>query len=325
MKNEFSIVIISKDNRKNLINCLEKLLKVIPSNTEVVVVESGNNLPDLPYNVKHIKVPLQKTGFSNQRNIGVENATGEYIIWIDDDEIPDENWFYELTKVVKENSNINGVMGATFPSIPTNILGFCQGVSGHPGGGFRLHYYSRGKVVPLSYVSTCNSLMKKSTIEQTGYFDLKNVHGSEDSDLMIRIEKMFGEKSFRFTPFAILYHSPRTNFFKFVKWYIRRGKSDADLFLKHTVHINYLISTSIMLKILPVIILSFIFNWLILPVAFLIWYFLQLFRARFMFYYFSLYNFSTIQKMMTFFIFPFIKLTADIMFDFGRILRVIGK
>ncbi len=321
----YSIIIISKDNRKGLINCLEKLLKVIPNDIEVIVVEAGDNLSDLPYNVKHIKVPSLEAGFSNQRNIGVKHSTCEYLIWIDDDEEPDKNWFYELTKVIKENPDLNGVMGATFPTIIKNILGFCQGVLGHPGGGFRLHYFSWGKVIPLTQVSTCNSLMKKSTIEQVGYFDVRNVYGSEDSDLMIRIEKLFGKNTFRFTPYAILYHQPRTTIFKFIKWYIRRGKSDADLLLKHTVHANYFISTSVMVKVSLVIIVSIIFSLLILPLAFFLWYLLQLFRTKFMFSYFRLYKFKLVQRIITFLITPFIKLTADIMFDFGRILRVICK
>lgn len=323
--NKYSIIIISKDNRKGLINCLEKLLKVIPENVEVIVVEAGDNLEKLSYNIKHIVVPAADAGFSNQRNIGVRASGSEYLIWIDDDEEPAENWFKELTKIIEEDGNLNGVMGCALPPVPTGILGFCQGVLGHPGGGFRFHHRAKKKNILLSEVSACNWLVKKSTIEKVGYFDLKNVYGSEDTDIQIRIMNMFGKNTFKYTPNAIMYHYPRTVFFKFLRWYIRRGKSDADLFLKHTVHIKYLVSTSVTLKILSVIALSIVSGWIILPSLFLIWYFLQMFRTRFMFDYFDFYKFPTAKRILTFLLFPLIKLSADIMFDLGRARRISGK
>lgn len=320
---KFSIVIISKDNRAILTNCLEKLLEFVPSEVEVVV-ESGENISDLKYPVQHIKLPLLEAGYSNQRNIGVKNAGGDYIIFIDDDVEVTESWFYELTKEIQEPENLVGVMGAVFPGQP-NIIGFCEGVLGHPGGGFRLHNFSKGKVIPLSQVATCNTIIKKSVIQNVCWFDLKNRYGSEDTDLSIRITEKFGNNAFRYVPDAVVWHYPRNNFFKIIKWYIRRGKADADLFLKHTVHTNYLISTSIILKLLPVIVLSVIFGWIILPVAFFVWYFLQISRTRFMFNYFHLYNFSKGKRIITFFVFPCIKLTADVMFDIGRIVKLCSK
>jgi GT2 family glycosyltransferase len=325
---KYSIVIISKDNRKYLINCLENLIKNIPKDTEIIVVEAGKNLENLPFgNVKHIKVSLyvHEAGFSNQRNIGVKNSNGEYIIFIDDDVEVTNNWFKNLTSVT-EDEKIIGAMGSTFP-IPknSNTISFNIGVLGHPGGGFRLHNFSKMNIIPLSQIASCNTIIKKEVIENVGCFDLKNFHGGEDTDLSIRITQKYGTNQLKYIPNALAWHYTKTNFLDMCKWYLRRGKADAELFLKHTGHFKYLISTAISLKILTVIILSSLFSWIILPLAFIIWYFLQMFRARFMWKYFYLYNFSFTRKLITFFVFPFIKLTADIMFDFGRILRLFNK
>ncbi len=324
---KYSIIIISKDNRDYLTNGLESLLKSVPKNLEIIIVEASDILEELSVdgNIKHIRIPKMEAGFSAQRNLGVKNATGEYIIFIDDDEEITNDWFENLTRVIKENKEIAGAMGTTFP-IPknANIISFSEGVMGHPGGGFRFHNFSKGKVISISQVTGCNMILKKSVIEEAGYFDFRNFHGGEDTDLGIRITKKFGVNQFRYIPNALLWHYSKTNFFDMCRWYLRRGIADAELFLKHTVHIKYLISTSVILKILPVMVLSFIFNWMILPGAFFIWYFLQISRTRFMFSYFYPYNFSSTKKIITFLLFPFIKLTADIMFDFGRIKRIVN-
>ncbi len=320
---KYSIVVISKDRRDWLERCLENLKK-IEQKPQIILVEASDG--DDPVNIegiKYIKIPADEGGFSKQRNLGVENSDGEYIIFSDDDVEITPQWYDKLISLIEANSNLLGTAGAVFPLRP-NIVGFCEGVLGHPAGGFKLHNRADSKPLPLNQISTCNTIIKKSVIKEAGDFDPRNKYGSEDTDISIRIIEKFGEKGFLFNPDALVYHLPRNSIRKIIPWYVRRGKADADLFLKHTVHVGYLLKTLILLKIIPFIILSFIFKTpYILLVAFLFWYALQLKRSKFMWKYFKYYNFSKIKQRVTYCVFPLIKLIADVMFDFGRIIRVI--
>lgn len=317
-----SIVIISKNNRKDLNNILSQLLEIQNRhNFEIVVVEAINQ-DDLECEViKYIKIPVEEAGFGHQRNIGVENAAGELILFVDDDVIITEGWYSKLLSSLSEEKNALAVMGSVFPLNPS-LVGFCEGVLGHPGGGFRLHDHSKNKIMALSQVATLNTVFKRSALEDAGSFDKNLKYGSEDTDLSIRITKKFGKNLFRYAPEALVYHKPRNRIDKIIPWYIRRGKADADLFLKHSTHLNYLISSSILLKIIPFLLLGLIFkNLFIIIGVFLLWYLFQLRRHRFMFSYFKIYNFTKTKEVLTFLAFPLIKFLADLMFDLGRLLR----
>jgi GT2 family glycosyltransferase len=324
----FSMVIISKDNRDLLIKNLSILTTVLKSNlsnAQIIVVEATELAPIRDEAIRYIRIPLKEAGFSHQRNIGQESCRSEHIIFIDDDVEITRSWFSELTRSMQEDKDALGIMGAVFPSSP-GIIGYCEGLLGHPGGGLRLHYFSKNKIIPLSEFSTCNTIIKKYVLDAVGGFDTRLKYGGEDTDLSIRIMEKFGKNRFRYDPNALVYHKPRNSIRKIMPWYIRRGKADAELFLSHSSHIKYLFSSSILLKIFPLVFAGWLLkSFLILIVAFFAWYALQLARYKFMFNYFYIYHFSKTKKVMTLFLFPLIKLLADLMFDLGRIFRTLKR
>lgn len=321
---KISVVIISKENRKSLNDTLETFSFFYRNrDIEIVVVEATEEKEFNFEGIKYIKIPLVEAGFSAQRNIGVKNASGDLIVFIDDDVIVTEKWFDNLLNTFSKEPDLVGVSGAVFPYNPS-IVGFCEGVMGHPGGGFRLHNSANGKIIKLSQVSTCNTGFKKLVIEQVNYFDEKVKYGIEDTDISIRITKKFGKDKFGYNPEAVVFHKPRNRISKIIPWYIRRGRSDTILLLKHHSHIKYVISSSILLKLIFVLLIGLI-NFSLIFWFGIVWYLWQLIKHRFMFKYFFLYNFSFSKRITTFFIFPFIKFIADLFFDFGRIIQfVIG-
>ncbi len=318
------IVIISKNNRRDLNNILGQLLEIQKKQSFEIVVVEATNQEDLDCRaINYIKIPVEEAGFGHQRNIGVKNSKGELILFLDDDIVLSEGWYGKLLSSLSQEKNALAVMGSVFPLKPS-LVGFCEGVLGHPGGGFRLHYQSKNKTMTLDQVATLNTVFKRSALEAAGLFDKNLRYGAEDTELSIRITKKFGKKKFRYAPGALVYHKPRNRIGRIIPWYIRRGKADADLFLKHSTHLNYLISSSILLKIIPFLLLVLIFKIFFLIIAgFLLWYLFQLRRHRFMSSYFKIYNFSRSQQLLTFLAFPLIKFLADLMFDLGRLLRFI--
>lgn len=322
---KYSIVIISKENREKLKKTLEVLEKNLPvrEDIEKVVVEAIDSSDVLDFEIKHIRVELSNAGFSTQRNIGVINSSGEYIIFIDDDIEITQDWFDNLTKEFeKVKEKYIGAMGVVFPKRENaNFISFCIGVLGHPGGGFRLHYYSQGKILELSQVATCNTILKKDALLDIGMFNTENKYGSEDSDLCLRVINKYGSNKFIYIPTALVWHDTHRNLFKMIKWYVRRGKADIDLFLVSKLHYKYVLQTSLLLKFFMFYILGFFNRFVFLSLCG-IWFLFQLWKYRFMWRYFKIYNFSFLYQIFTFILFPIVKFIADFSFDFGRLVEI---
>lgn len=321
---KYSIIIISKDNRPLLVNCLGKLTAEVSGRAEILVVEAGDGLAALGFDgVKHVKLPAREAGFSSQRNVGVEEAAGDYVVFIDDDVEVLPGWFERILNPVHLDEEVLGCMGAVFPK-PTGVISFITGVLGHPGGGFRLHHGSHGSVTPLAQVAACNTVIRKSAILSVGGFDAGLRSGAEDTGLSLKIEAKYGKSRFRYLPGALVWHYSKNELGPLIKWYWRRGLADGELYVLHRAHRAYVLRSAITLKILPVLLLSALAGPVILPLAFLIWYFMQAFRMRFMFEYFKLYDFSWLARVFVYLLAPLIKLTADIVLDIGRARKAVS-
>jgi GT2 family glycosyltransferase len=322
---KYSIIIITADRHNVLRNCIDKLFEFeINKKSDIIVVDVSRDKFNYEKinQIKYIKIDPGNKGFSNQRNIGIKNASTPYIIFIDDDVEITKNWFDIFTsKFEKYDDKIFGAMGAVFPK-QSNIISFACGVLGHPGGGFRLHNFSKGNNIFLNQVATCNTILNRKIIEDVGMFDPQNKFGSEDTKFSLKIIEKYGNNKFLYISSAIVWHYSPERFFRFIKWYIRRGVSDIDLYLKHSIHLNYVIKTSIILKFLFLLLFSLI-NIKIFFAGIFVYYFYQLFKHQCMFDYFKYYSFNFTERIYIFLIFPFMKILADLMFDFGRIKRII--
>jgi len=328
----YSVIVISKDNRRLLNNCIEKLLTNIPAgdkdNVEIVVVEAlsqgMNNPPLSSEKIKYIPVPSEKAGFATQRNIGVNASNGDYVIFIDDDVEVVSGWFEKIISVAERYPGITGGMGGVYPKT-AGILSFTAGVMGHPGGGFRLMEFSKGGIIPLSEVATCNTIMKKEHILSVGGFDKRcDRFSGEDTDICSRIKEKFGEHMFRYIPEACVWHYTTNNLAKMIRWYLRRGVADGDLALMKKSHMYYLLRSSITIKILIALGLTYILSKNFLStVLFLlaIWYVYQLHISKFMFKYFGIYNFPAAKKILIYLLHPPIKLLMNLAVDGGRLKR----
>jgi GT2 family glycosyltransferase len=319
---KYSVIVISKDNREMMAACLRRLTAEVAGRAEIVAVEAGGAADLGVPGVRHITPPLSEAGFSSQRNAGVREASGEYVIFIDDDvEVP-PGWFAGITAGPHEDPWVSGCMGAVFPK-PTGVLSFIAGVLGHPGGGFRLHQLSGGLPLTLPQIATCNTLMRKADIVSAGGFNQAVLFGTEDTEISIRITRRFGPDRFRYLPQAVVWHYTKNTPLPFLKWYLRRGNADTELLYHAPEQRAYFVRSSVLLKVLAVFLLAWGTTAALLPAAFLAWYLLQARRMRFMWDYFRLYEFSRAERLWVYAAAPLVKLSADVMLDLGRIKRMV--
>lgn len=108
-KPKYSIVICAYNEELRIYNCLKSLYSQIKNNKNVEVLIINNESSDstlnqvelfinkykpINFNLKTIK----HVGLSESRNFGIDNTSGEFIIYTDADLLFDENWFVNIIR-----------------------------------------------------------------------------------------------------------------------------------------------------------------------------------------------------------------------------------
>lgn len=244
-----SILIASKNRRADLERCLETVRRLdYPADRmEVVVVEETDNPKPIP-GVQYFPLPMRHLGFGYARNQCVRHARYPLLAFTDDDCLLAPDWLQELVRPL--TPNIGGVAGAVKVQNP-GVIGFCESVLGFPGGGLKMIWKSRGKMVPTTQLSTCNCLYRREILQEVGLFKEKTIFSGEDYDLAQRVVR---RARCLYNPKAVVYHRPRGRFPEIFKWFYRRGRSEVNLIRLRT-HSNawqvaHILFTSLTLRVL---------------------------------------------------------------------------
>ena len=193
-----SVCICTFKRAELLADLLNELNKQITENLfdfSIVVVDNDSNgsarsvvssaMNESPVRMEYDIEPVQNISLA--RNRAVLNARGDFIAFIDDDEIPDRHWLLDLYQALR-SFNVDGVLGPVLPYYkiePPNWV-------------IKARFYERptyrtGFVIDWRKGRTGNILLKKSMFLSTGeMFDPKFGSGAEDQDFVRRmIQKGF--------------------------------------------------------------------------------------------------------------------------------------
>ncbi|CAN5240263.1 hypothetical protein BH09PAT2_BH09PAT2_01420 [soil metagenome] len=212
-----SIIIIVK-NDVRIKKLLEKLAKIKHAEkNEIIVVDASNGALD---EIKHAYTAVtwiyfsnktnKKRTYSEQRNIGIKAASGDILVFIDADCIPDTNWLDNLLQpIYEEHENI--VSGAIRP-IDKNYI-------------HKEEHHGKYRIE----CETMNLALTKRVVTSVGLFD-ESMEGCEDSDYCIRA----GAKGYkiRFQPRAFIYHD-WGGFMANINRSFNGGKDRATLYKKY--------------------------------------------------------------------------------------------
>lgn len=110
MNKKISVIVAVYNTEKYLERCLNSLLNQTYQNLEIIVVEDGSTdnskevLKKYSHNDK-VKLIYNKknSGLSYSRNVGLENATGSYIGYIDSDDYVDLDYYEKLMQSIKDS------------------------------------------------------------------------------------------------------------------------------------------------------------------------------------------------------------------------------
>ncbi len=163
----YSVIIPSYQSAQTIAACLGSVFKQeFDELFEVIVVDSSTDetpaiiLKQFPQ-VRLITLPRQ-TFPGTARNLGVKQAQGSVIVFLDSDCVPAPNWLAQLAVAHQAGSSIVG--GAVLNRTSDSRIGWASYVSE-----FR-EYLPQGQARPMTHIPTCNISYKSDIFRQYGGF-----------------------------------------------------------------------------------------------------------------------------------------------------------
>ncbi len=195
--------------------CLEALVENTPDDLyEVIIVDNGSTdgtkefLKCLEGDVKII-TNQENLGFAKACNQGAREASGKYLVFLNNDTIPQKGWLEELVRVADADEDI-AVVGSKlmFPdgTIQHAGVGIADSklLAGHLYRGYPSDFPPANKPRDFQVVTGACMLVKKDIFFSIGGFDEAYVNGCEDIDLCFKIREE-GKRVF-YNPRSVLTH-----------------------------------------------------------------------------------------------------------------------
>jgi len=210
-----SVVVLTRNTEKQISRCINSILNSSYKHYEVIAVDSASTdrICDL-ISEKFPQVKLVKCKkdllASGARNLGASFAKGEYVLFVDSDNVIDKDMILHLVKVAIENE-IAGILGPKMYYLENPKMIWYAGAdinlitskTNYIG----INTIDNGQFNEVKEVGHLPNvfMIKKKVFEKISGFDTENfpIH-YEESDLAERIKKE-GYKVL-FVPHAITYH-----------------------------------------------------------------------------------------------------------------------
>jgi len=197
-----SLVILSYNKRDLTSSCLTSIFQHIPElEREVIVVDNASSDDSVEYIKKHFpKVILienkKNLGFAGGCNLGAAHATGEYILFLNNDAKLSSNPLSEMIEVFENHTsagvvggllvNHNGSLQRSYGSFYTVINVAYLLFAGESG---ELKRFKSRDVIPTDWVSGGFMMIKRDIFESVSGFNESYFMYIEDMDLCYRVKK----------------------------------------------------------------------------------------------------------------------------------------
>jgi GT2 family glycosyltransferase len=211
-----TIIIPTKDQKEILKRCITGIEKSTYKNFEIIIVDNDSkeeNALDYLNSLKYKVIKYQEPfNFSKMNNLAAKNATGDYLLCLNDDTMPlKADWLENMLELCQQREI--GVVGAKLV-LSDNTIQHAGWVYLNTGAG--LHPFQRMNSDSISFNGQINVMRNYSAVtgacllikknifdEVNGYDDDYDLYYG-DSDLCFKVI----EKGYRvtYTPYALLLH-----------------------------------------------------------------------------------------------------------------------
>ena len=157
-----------------------------------------------------------RTSPGRKRDIGAKCATGEILVFLDDDSYPTKNYL----KIAIDYFSKSDVMALGGPAITPKQNSFWQKVSGSVfisrfSGGFPERYLSTGKEREIDDWPSVNLMLRRNIFEKIGGFD-NDFWPGEDTIFSMKLRNHL-KKGFLYAPHLVVWHHLYIKMEKFLK------------------------------------------------------------------------------------------------------------
>lgn len=213
MKPRCSIVIPVHNRAGMTRRCLDALNATPPDvPVEIVVVDDASSdataslLESYGARIRIIRM-AENSGFSRACNAGAAAASGEYLVFLNNDTVPLAGWLDEL--VTHSEAVGASVVGSKllFPNDTIQHAGVVVCTDGNPRhiyAGFPADHPVVNRSRQFQAVTAASMLVRRSSFEQLGGFDPAFLNGLEDVDLCLRLGER-GETTY-YCHRSVVYH-----------------------------------------------------------------------------------------------------------------------
>ena len=245
---KLSVVLTTYDRNRLLSKALASLLKqkAPKSAFEVIVVDNSRKalakdlVEDFSKKNRSLQVVYRnekKAGLSYAKNLGIKTAKADWVAFIDDDAKAQEDWVFELIKIVSKEVLVVG--GQILPSYQGKKPDWFKDSYEVRSFGMKERFLDDNE-----FFSGSNMAINKSVFKKTGEFDAnlgmkeeKKSYG-EETALQIEVVKKFGSKSRFYNPRAVVKHLVpirKMSLWYFAATYWNTGMVHNRVFLKDKV------------------------------------------------------------------------------------------
>jgi glycosyltransferase involved in cell wall biosynthesis len=229
-----SVVICSYNGGSTVEACLSSMARLRYPNFEVIFVDDGSKdntqeiLRKFPW-VRNIR--QENMGLSHARNVGMNAARGEVVVYTDSDCEVDEDWLYYLALSLVRGGYA-GMGGPNLIPDEDSWVADCVGLS--PGGPTHVMIDDR----QAEHVPGCNMAFYTPVLKQINGFDTQFRKAGDDVDVIWRIQNL--GQAIGFAPAAQVWHYRRNTVKAYLKQQRGYGEAEALLKYKHPDHFNTL-------------------------------------------------------------------------------------
>ena len=226
-----SVVVCSYNGARTMQETCEGLHEVDYPDFEVIVVDDGSTdgTAEIARANGFRVITTENRGLSAARNTGWQAASGEIVVYLDDDARPDPDWLRYLAHTFTTTGHA-AVGGPNVPPVDAGLIESCVAVA--PGG--PIHVLTSD--TEAEHVPGCNLAIRRSVLEQLGGFDPRFRAAGDDVDMCWRIIE--AGMTIGYSPSALVWHRRRDS----VRAYLRQqrgyGQAEALLERKWPEHYN---------------------------------------------------------------------------------------
>lgn len=218
-----SVIVCTHNGARTLRECLGALQKLRYRNYEIIVVNDGSrdHTASIALEFGVQLITTENRGLSSARNTGFAAATGEIVVYLDDDAFPDPDWLTYLAATFRKTNHV--AVGG--PNIaPPNDGNVAECVDNAPGG--PVHVLLND--TEAEHIPGCNFAIRKSCLQEIGGFDPQFRTAGDDVDLCWRLLRRGW--TIGFNPGAVVWHHRRNSIRAY--WRQQKGYGKAEALLE---------------------------------------------------------------------------------------------